>query len=255
MILDEIINHKKIEIKKLKSENSLDNFINKIKLFESKFKENLSKKGISIISEVKKASPSKGIIREDFNYLKIAKEYEENGASAISVLTDKKFFQGDSKYLYDISKEVELPTLRKDFIIDEYQIYEAKYLGAHAILLIGEVLDYKTLIKFIELANRLKLGVLLEVHSEEVLKKALDTPAKIIGVNNRNLQTFNVDIYNVIKLREKIPMDRLVVAESGIKSREDIKLLEKNYIDAALIGETLMKSKNIGKKLLELLGR
>lgn len=255
MILDKIVEFKIKELAKRKKDVLLSSFIDKIILKETDFYNNLAKDGMSLIAEVKKASPSKGIIREDFDPVKIAKEYENSCVDAISVLTDYEFFKGKLEYLDLIAKEVKTPLLRKEFIIDEYQIYEAKYYGASAILLIGEILDYNTLMKFIELAYSLKLDVLLEVHSMEILKKALDTPARIIGVNNRNLKTFEVDLNNVINLREHIPSGRLTVAESGIKTREDVVKLEKNGIDAMLIGESIMKSNDIGESIKLLLGR
>ena len=254
MILDKIIEYKRFEVEERKRDLPLSSFINEIELKETKFHEKLSKKGISLIAEVKKASPSKGIIRESFDPIEIAETYEKSNVDAISVLTDKKFFQGDLSYLEKIAKTIKTPLIRKEFIIDEYQIYEAKRYGASAILLIGEVLDYKTLNSFIEKAFELKLDVLLEVHSEEILKKALDTQTKIIGINNRNLQTFEVSLRNSIDLREKIDGSRLVVAESGIRTREDVILLEKNGIDAMLVGETFMREDDINKKIRELMG-
>jgi len=255
MILDKIVETKKSEVSKKKQEIPLVNFIDKINLTKTCFKENLSKKGMSLIAEIKKASPSKGIICENFDYMKIAKQYSESNVSAISVLTDETYFKGNIKYLNQISKKIIKPLLRKDFIIDEYQIYEAKYYGASAILLIGEILTYAKLLKFINLAKKLKLDVLLEVHSKEILKKVLDTPAEIIGVNNRNLQNFEVDLNNVITLRNDIPKDKIVVAESGIKTRSDVEMLEKNGIDAILVGETIMKSEDIPFTIKKLLGR
>lgn len=255
MILDRIVEFKLGEVEKRKKEVLLESFIDKIEKKETNFYNNLSKEGISLIAEVKKASPSKGIIRADFDPVKIAKEYENAGVAAMSVLTDTEFFKGKLEYLIDIEKEVKTPLLRKEFIIDEYQIYEAKYSGASAILLIGEILEYNKLMKFIELAYSLKLDVLLEVHTMEILKKALDTPARIIGVNNRDLKTFEVDINNVIRLKEHVSSNRLVVAESGIRNREDVIHLEKNGIDAMLIGESIMKSSNIGESIRKLLGR
>ena len=255
MILNKIVETKKVEVLKKKQEIPLRSFIDKIDLTETYFKRNLSKKGISLIAEIKKASPSKGIICENFDYMDIARQYADANVSAISVLTDEKFFQGNIKYLNKISKNITKPLLRKDFIIDEYQIYEAKYYGASAILLIGEILSYKKLMKFIALARELKLEVLVEVHSKEILKKVLDTSVEIIGVNNRNLQTFKVDFRNVLILKDDIPKDKIVVAESGIKTRNDVEMLEKNGVDAILVGETIMKSNDIPYTIKKLLGR
>ena len=255
MILDKIVAVKKEEIKIAKELRPLKTFVDKIELAEPSFYKALSKSGISLIAEIKKASPSKGIIRADFDPVKIAFEYENANVDAISVLTDKEFFQGDLEYLHMVSKNVKTPLLRKEFIIDEYQIYEAKLKGAHAILLIGEILTYKELSRFIELAKGLKLDVLVEVHSHEILKKVLDTEANIVGVNNRNLQTFEVNINNAIELKNKIDKNRLVVAESGIRDRLDVEILEKAGIDAMLIGETIMRSNDMKGKIDELLGR
>lgn len=255
MYLDKIIEYKRIEVKEAKEVKKLETFIDKA-LFkgENQFYKNLCRKGINLIAEVKKASPSKGIIRADFDHIEIAKIYENEGAAAISVLTDSKSFIGDLRYLSEISQKITTPLLRKDFVVDEYQIYEAAANGASAVLLIGEVLEYSELLKFTELAYKLNLEVLLEVHSKEILKKALDTPAKIIGVNNRNLQTFEVDIMTAIRLREFIPFDKVAVSESGISSNKEIKMLEDNGVNAVLIGETFMREKDVGKKIREIMG-
>jgi indole-3-glycerol phosphate synthase len=208
------------------------------------FKEALSAPGISFICEVKKASPSKGIIAEDFPYLQIAQEYEEAGAAAISVLTEPDFFKGSDDYLRKIAQKVSLPVLRKDFIVDDYQIYEAKVLGAKAILLICALLDEKTLCSFLALAGELKLDALVETHDEAELKKALRCGAEIIGVNNRDLKTFNVDINNSIRLRPLVPPGKIFVAESGINNADDIKALRDGGVDAVLVGEALMRQKD-----------
>lgn len=255
LYLDKIIEYKKIEVKEAKENKKLETFIQKaIFRGDNLFYKNLNRKGINLIAEVKKASPSKGIIRSNFDYKEIAGIYEKEGAAAISVLTDNKSFMGDLRYLEEISHEVKTPLLRKDFIIDEYQIYEAAANGASAVLLIGEVLEYTDLLRLVELAGKLNLEVLLEVHSKEILKKALDTPARIIGVNNRDLQTFKVDIMTSVRLREYIPMEKVAVAESGITKREEVVMLEKNGVNAVLIGETFMREENIGKKIREIMG-
>jgi len=209
------------------------------------FEKAIAKSGLSFICEVKKASPSKGVIAEDFPYIDIAKEYETAGASAISVLTEPDFFMGSDLYLTEISKVVKLPLLRKDFVIDPYQIYEAKTIGASAVLLICALLDSKTLKEYIGIANELGLSALVETHDENEVKFALEAGARIIGVNNRDLKTFEVALETSARLRKFVPSDVLFVAESGIKTREDV--LKLGNVDAVLIGETLMRSKN--KKL------
>ncbi|HHT9130844.1 MAG TPA: indole-3-glycerol phosphate synthase TrpC, partial [Candidatus Brocadiaceae bacterium] len=207
-----------------------------------------------IIAEIKKASPSLGVIRTDFNHVEIARLYESSGAAAISVLTDEKFFQGKLSYLTDVKKSVSLPILRKDFIIDPYQIYEARSAGADAILLIAALLSKEEIQRFLELARELGMDCLVEVHSELELEKVLQTSANIIGINNRDLATFKIDLETTLLLKPMIPSGKIVVSESGIKSREDIVKLIKKGVDAVLVGETLMKSTNISTKLHELLG-
>ena len=218
------------------------------------FEQALRKEGLSYICECKKASPSKGLIDEDFNYLHIAKEYEEVGARAISVLTEPEFFLGSDQYLQEIAQEVKIPCLRKDFIIDEYMIYQAKLLGAQAILLIVSLLDTQTLKQYLDLATSLGLSCLVETHDEAEIKQAIAVGAKIIGVNNRNLRNFQVNVENTLNLRQAIPKEILMVAESGIQNRSDIALLEKAQIDAVLIGETLMKASDRQAKMAELRG-
>lgn len=199
---------------------------------------------MAFICEVKKASPSKGLIAADFPYMDIAKEYEEAGAAAISVLTEPDFFLGDNKYLAEISKSVNIPVLRKDFTLDEYQIYEAKLLGADAVLLICSLLDLNTIKSFITLCDELGLSALVEAHTEQEVSAALAAGARLIGVNNRNLQTFEVDINNSIYLRSLVPKDICFVAESGIKTAEDINRLKAVGVNAVLIGESLMRSQD-----------
>ena len=208
------------------------------------FREALSAEGMSFICECKKASPSKGLIAEDFPCLEIAKDYEAAGASAISVLTEPEWFKGDLKYLNEISKEVNIPTLRKDFTVSPYMIYEAYLTGASAVLLICSLLDRKTLEEYIGIASSLGLDALVEAHDSDEVKKAVDSGAAIIGVNNRDLRTFEVNASNCLRLRKDVPENILFVAESGIKTREDIKLLLENKVDAVLIGEALMTSKD-----------
>lgn len=218
------------------------------------FKEAISKPGINFICEVKKASPSKGIIAEKFPYVDIAKEYEAAGASTISVLTEPHYFLGNDNYLKEITDAVSIPVIRKDFIIDEYQIYEAKLLGASAILLICSLLDDDRLKQYLEIAQSLGLSALVETHDEEEVHRAVKLGAKIIGVNNRDLKTFQVDINNSIRLRKLVPKEITFVSESGIKDAEDIQALRENGTNAVLIGETLMKSSDKKRMLLELAG-
>lgn len=216
------------------------------------FKQSLKKEGISFICEVKKASPSKGLIAVDFPYLLIAKDYEAAGAAAISVLTEPEYFLGRDAYLKEIAAAVQIPVLRKDFTVDEYQIYEAKTLGASAVLLICSLLEDETLKHFLKIAHSLGLSALVEAHDEEEVKRAMAAGAKIIGVNNRDLKTFQVDIHNSVRLRQLVPPDIIFVSESGIKTAEDISVLRKNGTNAVLIGETLMRSENKAKMLAEL---
>ena len=197
---------------------------------------------ISFICEVKKASPSKGIIAEDFDYINIAKEYEKAGANAISVLTEPEYFKGDINYLKDISKVVDIPLLRKDFTIDEAMIYQAKLAGASGILLICSILNDKELREFKGIADNLGLSALVEAHDEEEVQRALEMGAEIIGVNNRNLKDFTVDIHNSIRLRNMVDKDITFVSESGIKNADNIKELVDNNVNAVLIGETFMRS-------------
>ena len=218
------------------------------------FEAALRQQDFNFICEVKKASPSKGIIAEHFPYLDIAKEYEVAGAAAISVLTEPDFFKGDKKYLQEIASIVKIPVLRKDFIIDEYQIYQAKIWGASAILLICACLDVQTLTKFRELADSLGLSSLVEAHDENEVQMAIDCGARIIGVNNRNLKDFTVDVQNSVRLRNLVQDEVIFVSESGLETPEDIQVLRDNNIGVALMGETFMRSPNKVEKLAYLYG-
>ena len=218
------------------------------------FEAALRQQDFNFICEVKKASPSKGIIAEHFPYLDIAKEYEVAGAAAISVLTEPDFFKGDKKYLQEIASTVKIPVLRKDFIIDEYQIYQAKVWGASAILLICACLDVPTLTKFRELADSLGLSSLVEAHDEHEVQMAIDCGARIIGVNNRNLKDFTVDVQNSVRLRNLVQDEVIFVSESGLETPEDIQVLRDNNIGVALMGETFMRSPNKIEKLAYLYG-
>ena len=208
------------------------------------FEKAIKKPGLSFICECKKASPSKGLIAEDFPYLQIAKDYEAAGADCISVLTEPKWFLGSDQYLKKIADAVSVPCLRKDFTVDEYMIYEAKVLGATAVLLICALLPEETLKEYLETAHSLGLSALVEAHDEAEVAQAMRAGARIIGVNNRNLKDFTVDIHNSERLRELVPENIVFVSESGIKTPEDVGRLYQNKTDAVLIGETLMRSSN-----------
>ena len=216
------------------------------------FKQALTKPGMSFICEVKKASPSKGVIAEHFPYVEIGREYEVAGADAISILTEPFYFQGSDAYLSDIRKEVSIPLLRKDFTVDEYMLYQAKKIGADAVLLICAILSQAQLQEYLEISMELGLSALVEAHDEEEIQMALHAGAGIIGVNNRNLKDFTVDISNSVRLRELVPKDILFVSESGMKTRADIARLEENGTDAVLIGETFMRSSDKAGMLKEL---
>lgn len=218
------------------------------------FEEALKKDGISFICECKKASPSKGLIAPHFSYLQIAREYEAAGADCISVLTEPKWFLGSDQYLKEIAEHVSIPCLRKDFTVDEYMIYEAKALGASAVLLICSILDAEDIRRYIRLCDEIGLSALVETHDENEVRVGLKSGARIIGVNNRNLKDFSVDTANSAKLRRLIPQDVLFVSESGVRNAEDIAKLREIGADAVLIGETLMRATDKKAKLAELRG-
>ena len=255
MILDKIIETKKTEVEQLKKQTTVSALEKTIAQLEPcrDFRQAISAKQCAVIAEVKCASPSRGRLIADFDPLRIASIYEQNGASAISVLTDEKYFAGHKVYLAKIKQAIKLPLLRKDFIIDKIQIYETRAIGADAVLLIARILGRK-LAEFILLSKELELSSLVEVHTAEELDLALKAGAEIIGINNRNLDTFITDINTSRELMDKIPKDKIVVAESGIKSRSDIESLMQAGIHSFLIGEALMKAPDIGKKLRELTG-
>ena len=258
MILDKIIEATKIRVAQEKQVESPEAVKAAALALPSDtgfpFEAALRQQDFNFICEVKKASPSKGIIAEAFPYLDIAKEYEVAGAAAISVLTEPDFFKGDKKYLQEIASTVKIPVLRKDFIIDEYQIYQAKVWGASAILLICACLDMPTLTKFRELADSLGLSSLVEAHDENEVQMAIDCGARIIGVNNRNLKDFTVDVQNSVRLRNLVQDDVIFVSESGLETPEDIQVLRDNNIGVALMGETFMRSPNKVEKLAYLYG-
>jgi len=219
---------------------------------ESQFEQALTTPGLSFICEVKKASPSKGVIAEDFPYLQIAREYEAAGAAAISVLTEPEYFLGDPRYLREIAAEVKIPVLRKDFVVDDYQLYEAKIWGAQAVLLICALSDTDTLARYIKTATQLKLSALVEIHDEAEAEQALSAGARIVGINNRDLNTFNVDLGVTARLKKLLPAGVITVTESGIKSPDDIRALKDSGIDAVLIGESLMRAPDKKQFLAEL---
>ena len=255
-MLDEIVEKTKerlVESKKNKSLEELKEEVQKLEITQDfQFKKALSEEGISIIAEVKRASPSKGLIAQDFDYLTIAKEYEEAGASAISVLTEPYFFKGSNDYLKEIAENVSIPILRKDFVIDEYMIWEAKSIGASAVLLIVSILSIVELKKFLDLAHDLGLSAIVETHDGDEIRTALNVGAEIIGVNNRDLTDFTVNIENSINLRRCVSGDVIFISESGIKTPEDVRKLKENNVDAVLIGETLMKSDDKKSMISEL---
>ena len=258
MILDKIVEATKVRVAQEKEMETLEDVKAAALALPSDtgfpFEAALRQQDFNFICEVKKASPSKGIIAEHFPYLEIAKEYEVAGAAAISVLTEPDFFKGDKKYLQEIASTVKIPVLRKDFIIDEYQIYQAKVWGASAILLICACLDVPTLTKFRELADSLGLSSLVEAHDEQEVQMAIDCGARIIGVNNRNLKDFTVDAQNSVRLRNLVQDDVIFVSESGLETPEDIQVLRDNNIGVALMGETFMRSPNKVEKLAYLYG-
>ena len=247
-ILEEIATRTRERIAKEKSDISVSELENRIQEVNKNagqkitFLQALQKDGMSYICEVKKASPSKGLIAPDFPYLAIAKEYEQAGASAISCLTEPFYFQGADQYLREISAAVQIPVLRKDFTVDEYMIYQAKSLGASAVLLICAILDDGELRAYRQLAKELGLDALVEAHDEYEVDRVLNLGAEIVGVNNRDLRTFQVDMNNSIRLRKMAPDNVVFVSESGIRTPEDIRILYENKVDGVLIGETLMRS-------------
>ncbi len=257
-ILDELADLARQRVADLKEEIPLDEIRTRAETFKRDtgfpFEKALRTDDIAFICEVKKASPSKGVIAEDFPFLEIAKDYEKAGAAAISCLTEPYKFLGSGKYLRRIAAEVKIPVLRKDFTVDEYMIYEAKVLGASAVLLICSILSKEQLKEYLELAHSLGMSALVEAHDEAEIKTAVDIGAKIIGVNNRNLKDFSVDTGNSARLRELVPEDRIFVSESGIQTAEDIAKLRAIGVNAVLIGETLMRAPDKAAKLAELRG-
>lgn len=261
-ILRKIVDHKYTEVAEAKTLAPLKEIIPRIadledvpRGFERHLREAAATGWTAVIAEVKKGSPSKGVIRADFDPLEIASIYQDNGATCISVLTDTAFFMGHLRLLHQIRETVSLPLLRKDFIVDPYQIYEARAAGADAILLIAACLNLPQLLDFSALARELHLDVLLEVHDEAELETALRTPCTLIGVNNRNLRTFNTDLGTTRRLARLLPPECLLVSESGIHSRADVLRLQGDGASAFLIGESLVREADIGRKLQELTGQ
>ena len=257
MLLSRILENKIREVRKRKRKVPLEALKSRItdEAQGNNFKESISCRGkTNIIAEIKQFSPSAGTLVRDFNPGKLARIYEEHGASAISILIDHRFFGGDLKNIVEVRKVTSLPILAKEFIIDEYQIYEARALGADAVLLITSILEREKLRNYLDLAQELDISCLVEIHRKEEWQKIKDLPAHIIGINNRDLQTFKVDLGVTFDLMQKIPSHKVVVSESGIKNERDIERLKKSGVDAFLIGESLLRSKNIGKKLKKLLG-
>lgn len=255
MILDKLAEATRIRVEKEKKKIPLETVKQKaldMPKGDFSFEKAISEGDISFICEVKKASPSKGIIAEDFSYVQIAKDYEEAGASCISVLTEPDYFKGDKSYLKEISENVSLPLIRKDFVIDEYMIYDAKIHGASCVLLICSLLDKETIEKYIEICDNLGMSALVEAHDETEIKMAIAAGARMIGVNNRDLKTFTVDIGNSERLRKLVPDNILFIAESGIRTNADIRRLREAKVNGVLIGETFMRAENKKEMLQEL---
>ena len=257
-ILDQLAEYSRLRVAEDKKKISLEEMKNiaiqtkNEKLCNFAFENELKKDGLSFICECKKASPSKGLIEPDFRYLEIAREYEAAGADCISVLTEPKWFLGSDEYLKEIAKTVSIPCIRKDFTVDEYQIYQAKTLGAAAVLLICSILSEEQLGEYIKICDSLGISALVEIHNEKEAGMAVRAGARIIGVNNRNLKDFTVDTANSRKLRDLIPDDIIFVSESGVKSTDDIRAIREIGADAVLIGETLMRADDKKAKLDEL---
>lgn len=258
MILDKLAESSRRRVEERKRTRSLEALRSEAEARNAQtgfpFETALGRQGLSFICEVKKASPSKGVIAKEFPYLQIASEYEAAGADAVSCLTEPEYFLGSDRYLEEIAGKISLPVLRKDFTVDPYMIYEAKILGASAVLLICAILDREEVREGIRIADSLGLSALVEAHDEAEVEKALDAGARIVGVNNRDLRTFQVDLDNSRRLRAMVPPDILFVSESGIRTPEDIRRLRENGTDAVLIGETFMRSPDKKKMICELRG-
>jgi indole-3-glycerol phosphate synthase len=257
MILTKIIEEKKKEVEIAKERLPLSSIQKQLTVLPSSrgFRQTISKEhDIVLIGEIKKASPSSGLLRRDFDPVRIAQVYRAYGARALSILTDEKFFQGKLAYVDAVRREVYLPILRKDFIIDKYQIYESKLYGADAVLLIADLLSRSELFQFLEICKNLAMDAVVEIHNEEDLNKSLSVDSQVIGINNRNLHTFEVNLEVTSNLIGSIPEDKTIISESGIKTYEDVMFLKSLGVNAVLIGETFMRSDDIGSKVRELMG-
>ncbi len=257
-ILKKIIARKKIEIEECRNNTSLDDMIAKSKYglptrgFYEALNNKSKRKESAVIAEIKKASPSRGVLRKDFNPIDIAKSYESGGATCLSILTDKDFFKGDNQYLIDAREAVNIPVLRKDFIIDPYQVYEARAINADCILLIASCLNDIQLKNLSNLAIELSMDVLVEVHDLDELKRALKLNLPMVGINNRNLRTFEVSLQTTIDLLKEINDNSLVITESGILTKQDVELMRVNEIYGYLVGEAFMRQDNPGRALQEI---
>ncbi len=254
-ILDELADYARVRVEKSKeliSEKEMEESAFSLPKGDYGFEKALEKPGVSFICECKKASPSKGVIAEDFPYLQIAKEYELAGADAISVLTEPKWFLGKNEYLNEITRLVKTPCIRKDFVVDSYMIHQAKTLGAAAVLLIVSILEKRQIEEYLDICYRLGMSALVECHDEAEIDTAVSAGARIIGVNNRNLKDFSVDVNLTARLRDAIPADVIMVSESGLKNKDDIRILRDMGVDAALIGEALMRAPDKREMLGEL---
>jgi len=258
MILDRILEAKKLEVAQAKRRRPLRELEREIAKMDAPrpFADALRRSDrIALIAEIKKASPSAGVIRADFDHVDIAQIYDESAADAISVLTDEQFFQGHLDFIGDVRRVSSKPVLRKDFLLDEYQVVESRVAGADAVLLITTILTVPRLRQLLRLAEELGMAALVEVHAEEELESALKVGANIIGINNRDLRTFRVELGTTLRLRDRIPEWVVVVSESGIETREDVERLEQAKVNAILVGEALMRAANPAAKIDELLGR
>lgn len=257
MILERIVQHKMEEVSRNKAVLSLRELGRRISGMKPAcdFTRAVASAEVAIIAEVKRSSPSRGRIREDFDHVAIARTYEKNGVAAVSVITDRRFFEGDASFLSDIRKETAIPLLRKDFVIDPYQIYETVFLGGDAVLLIVRILEFQQLRDFIDLSSEMGLATLVEIHDEDDLEKALSAEARIIGINNRDLSTFETNLETSLRLAPLVPDGITVVSESGIRSRKDVERLMQANIRVFLVGETLMLEGDISRKIRELTGK
>ena len=257
-ILKKILQRKVEEIAEAKTNESLNDLIKRsdsalsVRGFIQSIENKIAANEAAVIAEIKKASPSKGVMRENFIPADIAKSYEVGGAACLSILTDKDYFQGSTEYLMQARQATNLPVIRKDFIIDPYHVYEARAMNADCLLLIVSALDDVMLNELLALTHELKMDVLMEVHDREEMARALKTGAKLIGVNNRNLRTFDISLQNTIDMLDMVPEDRILVTESGIHGPEDVKLMRDNNINAFLVGEAFMRADEPGEKLAEL---